>query len=130
MSCGVRHRFGSDLALLWLWCRLAATAPIRPLAWELPYDTPASLKKTKRQKTCTYIYDVSSKKLKLKLPYNPTIPFLGIYPKEMKIGVPVVAQWLTNRTRNHEVSGSVPALADVARILLCCGSGIGQWLQL
>ena len=22
-----------DLALLWLWCRLAATAPIRPLAW-------------------------------------------------------------------------------------------------
>ena len=23
-----------DLALLWLWCRPAATAPIRPLAWE------------------------------------------------------------------------------------------------
>ena len=26
-------------------------------------------------------------------------------------GVPVVAQWLTNPTRNHEVAGSVPALA-------------------
>ena len=26
-------------------------------------------------------------------------------------GVPVVAQWLTNPTRNHEVSGSVPGLA-------------------
>ena len=28
------------------------------------------------------------------------------------IGVPVVAQWLTNPTRNHEVAGSVPALAQ------------------
>ena len=26
--------------------------------------------------------------------------------------VPVVAQWLTNLTRNHEVAGSVPALAQ------------------
>ena len=26
--------------------------------------------------------------------------------------VPVVAQWLTNPTRNHEVVGSVPALAQ------------------
>ena len=27
-------------------------------------------------------------------------------------GVPVVAQWLMNPTRNHEVAGSVPALAQ------------------
>ena len=27
-------------------------------------------------------------------------------------GVPVVAQWLTNPTRNHEVVGSVPAFAQ------------------
>ena len=27
-------------------------------------------------------------------------------------GVPVVVQWLTNLTRNHEVVGSVPALAQ------------------
>ena len=27
-------------------------------------------------------------------------------------GVPVVAQWLTNLTRKHEVAGSVPALAQ------------------
>ena len=26
----------------------------------------------------------------------------------LEIGVPVVAQWLTNPTRNHEVSGSIP----------------------
>ena len=28
------------------------------------------------------------------------------------IGVPVVAQWLMNPTRNYEVAGSVPALAQ------------------
>ena len=27
-------------------------------------------------------------------------------------GVPVVAQWLTNSTRNHEVAGSIPGLAQ------------------
>ena len=32
--------------------------------------------------------------------------------KSKKRGVPVVAQWLTNPTRNHEVAGSVPALAQ------------------
>ena len=32
--------------------------------------------------------------------------------KKKKEGVPVVAQWLTNPTRNHEVAGSVPALAQ------------------
>ena len=39
-----------DPALLWLWCRPAASAPIRPLAWEPPYATGATLKK-KKQKT-------------------------------------------------------------------------------
>ena len=72
---------------------------------------------------------------KLNIPKEPAIvPF----------GVPVVAQWLTNPTRNHEVAGSVPALAqwvndpallwaevaDAAWIPSCCGSGVGQWLQL
>ena len=36
VSCGVGCRHGSDPALLWLWLRLVATAPIRPLAWEPP----------------------------------------------------------------------------------------------
>ena len=31
-----------DPALLWLWRRLAATAPTGPLAWEPPYATGAA----------------------------------------------------------------------------------------
>ena len=27
-------------------------------------------------------------------------------------GVPIVAQWLTNPTRNHEVAGSIPGLTQ------------------
>ena len=41
---GLRH--GSTLALLWLWHRPAATAPIRPLAWEPPYAVGTALEKT------------------------------------------------------------------------------------
>ena len=52
MSCSVGGRCSSGLALLWLWRRLAAVAPIGSLAWELPYAAGAALKrqKTKRQK--------------------------------------------------------------------------------
>ncbi len=32
--------------------------------------------------------------------------------KKYLLGVPVVAQWLTNPTRNHEVAGLIPALAQ------------------
>ena len=33
-----------DMALPQLWCRLAAAAQIRPLAWELPYALGAAIK--------------------------------------------------------------------------------------
>jgi len=50
MSCGVGRRSGSDPALLWLWRRLAATAPIGPLAWEPPYAAGAAQEMAKRPK--------------------------------------------------------------------------------
>ena len=39
-----------DPVLLWLWCGPAATAPIRPLAWESPCAEGAALKKGKKTK--------------------------------------------------------------------------------
>ena len=84
MSCGVGYRRGSDPALLWLWRRLVATAPIGLLAWEHPYAAGAALEKAKKDQK----------------------------KKNFFCGVPVVAQWLTNPTRNREVVGSVPALAQ------------------
>jgi len=50
MSCAVGCRRGSDPALLWLWCRPAATALIRPLAWEPPHALGAAPEKPKTQK--------------------------------------------------------------------------------
>ena len=50
MSCGVGHRCGLDPLLLWLWHRLVATAPIRPLAWEPPYAAGAAQEMAKRPK--------------------------------------------------------------------------------
>ena len=77
VSCGVGCRHISDPALLWLWHRMAATAPIRPLAWEPPYATGAAPEKAKRQKkkkaptsqapqsyrlSCFFLFQVDSKK--------------------------------------------------------------------
>ena len=50
VSCGVGHRCGLDLTLLWLWCRPAATAPFQPLAWEPPYAMGSGLRKGKKKK--------------------------------------------------------------------------------
>ena len=62
-----------------------ATAPIQPLAWEPRYAMGAALEKAKR-------------------PRKKKLLFM--------IGVPVVAQWLVNPTRNHEVTGSILGLAQ------------------
>ena len=39
-----------DLALLHLWCRLAAAALVQPPAWESPYAAGEALKKKKKKK--------------------------------------------------------------------------------
>ena len=58
VSCGVGCRLGSDPALLCLWYRPAAAAPIRPLAWEPPHAGGAALKKKKKSEIKTKLEDV------------------------------------------------------------------------
>ena len=53
MSCSIGHGPSLDMALLWLWHRLAATAQIRLLAWELPCAVGAPQKKKKKKKKST-----------------------------------------------------------------------------
>ena len=50
LSCG-GHRCGSDLAWLWLGCRPAAVAPVRPQAWQARYAMGAALKSKTKTKT-------------------------------------------------------------------------------
>ena len=50
VGCGVGHRCGLDLGLLWLWGRVVAAAPIQALAWELPYAAGAALKRHTHKK--------------------------------------------------------------------------------
>ena len=50
MSCGASCTRGSDPALLWLWHRSAALAPIQPLAWEPPHASGVALKRRKKTK--------------------------------------------------------------------------------
>ena len=49
MNCGVGRRHNSNLELLWLWCRLAAIAPVGPLSWEPPYAAGVALKKDQKK---------------------------------------------------------------------------------
>ena len=69
MSYGVGRRHSLEPALLWLWCRLAATAPNGPLAWELPFAVGAALKgqKTKKKTYKTYKNVNNVKDLSLKI---------------------------------------------------------------
>ena len=91
MSCGVGRRCNLDLMLLWWWCRPAATAPIRPLAWEPPCATGvALLKKTKNSNN-----------------------------KEEERGSSRCDAAEMNPTRIHEETGLIPCLAQWVRIQRC-----------
>lgn len=45
-----------DLALLWLWCRPAAIAPVGTLAWEPPYAVGAALKSKKKKSILKWMF--------------------------------------------------------------------------
>ena len=118
MSCGLGHRRGLDPVFLWLWCRPVATTPIGPLAWEPPYAAGAAqgiatttTTKTKKKKQKT-----KKQKTNLQLPKGKgggegRMRSSALADKTTKYGSSVVAQWLMNPNRNHEVAGSIPGLA-------------------
>ena len=79
MSCGVGHRLGLDLVLLLLWCRLAATAPIQPLAWESSYAESAALKRLKKKKVPETSYLLSlNHQVPVSRSHKPTLAMMAI----------------------------------------------------
>ena len=82
-----------------------ATAPIQPLAWEPPYAVGAA----QEIATTTTTKD----KKRQKKTKNKTKQKKNCYR-----GVPVVVQWLMNLTRNHEVVGLIPGLAQWVKDLV------------
>ena len=100
MSCGVGCRRGSDPALLWLWCRPAATAPIRPLALEPPYATGAAQEKAKRPKKICHCDEESRTNLLQKLHLNL---WVWEFPLCLR---------RNNLTSIHEDASSIPGLTQ------------------
>ena len=90
--------------MLRLWCRLAVSSNlITSLGTSICHrcscekKIEGEKKKKKKHKQHTRKINVCASK--------DTI-------KKVKTGVPVVVQWLTNPTRNHEVAGLIPGLAQ------------------
>ena len=86
MSCCVGCRRSSDPTLLWLWCRPAATAPIRPLAWDPPYAEGVALKrkKAKKKKKIFWISYTNPKEIQIQTEFKRyknfrqrKFPFMG-----------------------------------------------------
>ena len=88
-----------DLALLWLWHKLAAVAPIQVLAWEPPYAVGAALKKTKKKKKKKEILLSAFKNVKM-------------VSKDAVVGSSQRGSVETNLTSIHEDAGWIPGLAQ------------------
>ena len=90
-----------------LWCRLAAIALIQSLAWEPPcalgVPQPEGYGPSEPRTWETPTHDRGDQK---------SDPRAYKKKKNNQMGLPIVALWLTNPTRNHEVAGSIPGLAQ------------------
>ena len=123
MSCGVGHKHGSDLMLLWLWCRPAAVAPTRPLAWESPYAVGMAPQKKQ-------IKNKNFKKLLLLLfvflgPYlwHMEVPRLGVKCK-LQLLAYTTARATSDPSHNSDLCCSlwqpwIPSPLSKARDLTC-----------
>ena len=110
MSCGVHHRCGSDLALLWLWYRLAAIAPILPLAWELLYTAGVALRRKKKDKTKAIKRDKEGYYLMIKGPIQKEDMILvNIY--DLNIGIAKYIQQIPTDIKG-EIDGNTVIVGD------------------
>ena len=82
VSYGVGGRHILDRALLWLWPRLVATAPIGPLAWEPLYAVGVAQENGKKTK--------KKKKKKIAFKGSALAPFASLNPM-LKGGVLLTA---------------------------------------
>ena len=90
VSCVVGQRCGLDLMLLWLWCRLAARAPIPSLAWEPPYATSAALKSKNKQTTNKQTKNSISERAEIKFGFSNvglSISYSILFLRTGKIGL-------------------------------------------
>ena len=60
----------------------------------------------------TFLAFISELQLEIEVCVVPMFARMGHLKTNALIGVPVVAQWLMNPTRNHEVAGSIPGLTQ------------------
>ena len=79
--------------MLWLWCRLAATALIGPLARELPYVAGAALKNKTTTTTTKCIWDshIGQGKRALRVSHQVSftlIPVEEFFVEKISLGVP------------------------------------------
>ena len=105
------HRHGLNPA--WLRCRLAAAAPIRPLAWELPYAACAALENNKQEVVREILHEKMSWEQRVE--GWEGISQAGIWgkvPGELEVGLvcgtsrrPVCLEWSVER----EIRGPDPA---------------------
>ena len=79
---------GLNLALLWLWYRLAAVALIRPLAWEAPYTTRAALKSKKTKQKQKHMLKLLRGHSHLRFLIHPQPP-VRMISKQLAVRVPI-----------------------------------------
>ena len=91
-SWGVGRWCSSEPVLLWLWCRLAAAALIRPLAWKLPFAANVAQKRKKKNYMKEQRARITKKQLGRKFPLRLSGDESDWYLQDVGL-IPGLTQW-------------------------------------